>query len=195
VPLVQSLPITDPKARRIQAIANTAGLHFAFIEQGGSSLYPILALKATHRQVLRILLSIGGVEINHFSVWHDKGGNAMAQPLAGPDGLTDPETGLTFPDFNNPANQHNTGLSPADRAAGSELFQTNLILPEPVEFLNKDLPRVSVIRPTLVRNGGAVATVQAFIADNLFLGQKDQRFFRTLFALARAADDATRDLD
>src|SRR5258706_15114979 len=100
-------PITDPKARRMQAIANTAGLHFAFIEQGGSSLYPILALKATSREVLRILLSIGGVEIDHFGLWHDKGGNAIAQPLAGPNGLTDPETGLTFPDFNNPANQHN----------------------------------------------------------------------------------------
>ena len=99
VPLLQSLPITDPQARRMQAIANTAGLHFAFIEQGGSSLYPILALKATSLEVLRILLSIGGVEIDHFSLWHDKGGNAVAQPLAGPNGLTDPETRLTFPDF------------------------------------------------------------------------------------------------
>src|SRR6202043_1960011 len=34
-------------AERIQAIANTAGFHFAFIEQGGTSLYPTLALKAT----------------------------------------------------------------------------------------------------------------------------------------------------
>jgi hypothetical protein len=31
-------------AQRIQAIANTAGFHFAFIEQGGTSLYPTLAL-------------------------------------------------------------------------------------------------------------------------------------------------------
>src|ERR1700676_3734046 len=98
-------------AARMQAIANTAGFHFAFIEQGGSSLYPILALKATDEEVLRILLSIGGVEIDHFSLWHDKGGNAIAQPLAGPMGLTDPETGLTFPDFNNPVNQHNPHLS------------------------------------------------------------------------------------
>jgi hypothetical protein len=195
VPLLQSLPISDPKARRLQAIANTAGLHFAFIEQGGSSLYPILALKATSLEVLRILLSIGGVEIDHFSLWHDKGGNAIAQPLAGPNGLTDPETGLTFPDFNNPANQHNAKLSASDQAAGSQMFQTNLILPEPCEFLSKDLPPVSIIRPTLTRNGGAAATIQAFIADNLFLGQKDPRFFQTVLALARAADDAQRDLD
>jgi hypothetical protein len=178
----------------MQAIANTAGFHFAFIEQGGSSLYPVLALKATSLKVLRILLSIGGAEINHFSLWHDKGGNAIAQPLAGPNGLTDPQTGLTFPDFNNQANQHNASLSPSDQAAGSQMFQTNLILPEPVEFLNKNLPAVSIVRPTLTQNGGAVATIQAFIADNLFLGQKDPRFFQTVLALARAADDATRDL-
>ncbi len=195
VSLLQSLPITDPKASRMQAIANTAGFHFSFIEQGGSSLYPILALKATSLEVLRILLSIGGVEIDHFSLWHDKGGNAIAQPLAGPSGLTDPETGLTFPDFNNPANQHNANLSASDQAAGSQMFQTNLILPEPVQFLSKDFPPVSIIRPTLTQNGGAVATVQAFMADNLFFGQKDQRFFQTLMGLATAADNAQRNLD
>jgi len=180
-------PITDPKALRMQAIANTAGFHFSFIEQGGSSLYPILALKATSREVLRILLSIGGVEIDHFALWHDKGGNAIAQPLAGPNGLTDPETGLTFPDFNDPANQHNAQLSAKDQAAGSQMFQTNLILAEPCEFLSPDLPPVSIIRPTLTRNGGAVATIQAFTADNLFLNQS-KAFFELVTELAMAAD-------
>ncbi|MBV8811146.1 MAG: hypothetical protein JO033_20960 [Acidobacteriaceae bacterium] len=140
-------------------------------------------------------MSIGGVEIDHFSLWHDKGGNAIAQPLAGPNGLTDPETGLTFPDFNNPANQHNAKLSATDQAAGSQMFQTNLILPEPAQFLSQDLPPVSIIRPTLTRNGGAVATIQAFIADNLFFGQKDPRFLETVFRLAREADAARRDSD
>jgi len=180
-------PITDPKALRMQAIANTAGFHFSFIEQGGSSLYPVLALKATSREVLRILLSIGGVEIDHFSLWHDKGGNAIAQPLAGPNGLTDPETGLTFPDFNNPANQHNAQLSATDQAAGSQMFQTNLILPEPCEFLSPDLPPVSIIRPTLTQNGGAVATIQAFTADNLFLNQS-KAFLELVMEVAAAAD-------
>src|SRR5260370_42340342 len=64
-----------------QAIANVAGIHFAYIEQGGSSLYPVLALKATSLEVLRILISIVGGEIDHFSLWHDKIGNAFAQPL------------------------------------------------------------------------------------------------------------------
>ena len=71
----------------MQAIANTAGFHFAFIEQGGSSLYSVMALKASSLEVLRIIVSIGGVETNHFSLWHDKAGNAVAQPLAG---VTDP---------------------------------------------------------------------------------------------------------
>jgi hypothetical protein len=180
-------PITDPAARRMQAIANTAGFHFAYIEQGGSSLYPVLSLKAASSEVLRILLSIGAVEINHFSLWHDKGGNAIAQPLAGPSGLTDPVTNLTFPDFNNPANQHNNKLSPADQAAGSQMFQTNLILPEPCAFLSPHLPPVSIGRPTLTSNGGAVATIQSFTADNLFTGQSRQ-FFEVVMALAIAAD-------
>jgi hypothetical protein len=84
-----SIPAGSP-AERIQAIANTAGFHFAFIEQGGTSLYPTLALKATSDEVLRILISIGGVEIDHFSLWHDKAGHAVSQPLAG---VTDPKTG------------------------------------------------------------------------------------------------------
>jgi hypothetical protein len=74
----------------LQAIANTAGFHFAFIEQGGSSLYPALAQKVSNLEVLRILLSIGGSEIAHFQTWHDKAGNATP--------LTDGD--LTFPNLN-----------------------------------------------------------------------------------------------
>jgi hypothetical protein len=170
------VPPTTPQERRMQAIANTAGFHFAYIEQGGASLYPILALKATNLEVLRILLSIGGVEIDHFAVWHDKAGNAVNQPLAG---VIDPETGLTFPDFN---------------AKNSELFQTNLIFPEPCDFIaGEALPPCSVIRPTLTENGGAVATIESFTADKLFEGQSDE-FFDTVLALAREADAVKRQL-
>src|ERR1700676_619514 len=126
----QPVPPATPQESRMQAIANTAGFHFAFIEQGGASLYPTLAFKATDEEVLRILLSIGGVEIDHFGLWHDKAGNAVNQPLAG---VVDPETKLTFPNLN---------------AVGSELDQTNLILPEPCSFISKSLPPCSVIRPT-----------------------------------------------
>ncbi|MBV8818228.1 MAG: hypothetical protein JO022_07705 [Acidobacteriaceae bacterium] len=182
--LIVSIPPAMPGPNRMQAIANTAGFHFAFIEQGGSSLYPILVLKATSREVMRVLLSIGGVEVDHFSLWHDKAGNAIAQPLAG---IIDPQTGLLFPDFNDPDNQHNAELSPADRAAGSQMFQTNLILPEPCQFLSDLLPPVSIMRPTLTQNGGGVATFQAFKAGNLFLHQSDS-FLNLVMDVAAAAD-------
>ncbi|HWY21542.1 MAG TPA: twin-arginine translocation signal domain-containing protein [Candidatus Acidoferrum sp.] len=168
-----TIPITGRDAQRIQAIANTAGFHFAFIEQGGASLYPTLAFKATDPTVLQILVSIGGVEIDHFGLWHDKGGNAVSQPLAG---VVDPVTGLTFPDLNNPA---------------TELTQTNKILPEPCSFISKSLPRCSVIRPTSTQNGGAVATVNAFTEDGLFIGQPTE-FFELSMQLAVAADSARR---
>src|SRR3984893_15792800 len=166
-------PPTNPGAQRVQAIANTAGFHFAFIEQGGTSLYPTLALKASSEVVLRILLSIGGVEIDHFSLWHDKAGNAVNAPLAG---VTDPETKLTFPNLNSPA---------------TEFTQTNKILPEPCNFINKSLPRCSVIRPTSTQNGGAVATIKAFTEDGLFIGQSDE-FLDFSMQLAIAADSVRR---
>jgi hypothetical protein len=171
----QPNPPTSAKARRMQAIANTAGFHFAYIEQGGSSLYTTMALKASSLEVLRIVVAIGGVETNHFSLWHDKAGNAVAQPLAG---VVDPVTGVTFPDLN---------------AKGGELNQTNLILPEPAQFLRKDLPACSVVRPTLDAEAGAVATIESFMADRLFDGQSP-KFFRTVMALAREADAAQRQL-
>src|SRR4051795_2575662 len=167
------VPPTSAQESRLQAIANTAGFHFAFIEAGGSSLYSTMSLKASSEEVLRIVVSIGGVEVNHFGLWHDKAGNAVAQPLAG---VVDPETHVTFPDLN---------------ASGREATQTNLIFPEPAEFLHKDLPQVSVIRPTLDQNAGAVASVKALTADQLFKGQSS-RFFSTIMQLARATDAARR---
>lgn len=185
-----AIPLHDNNAQStIQAIANIAAIHFAFIEQGGSSLYPILALKATDLEVLRILLSIGGVEIDHFSLWHDKMGNAVAQPVAP---FFDPVTGLTFPDFNDPANQHNAKLSAVDQQAGSQMFQTNLIQPEPCQFISPDLPPCSIIRPTLSPNGGPMATVEAFIADGLFIGQ-NPAFLEQLMDLASEAEAARRE--
>jgi hypothetical protein len=184
-----AIPVHDGNAQStIQAIANIASIHFAYIEQGGSSLYPILAMNASDPEVLRILLSIGAVEVNHFSLWHDKLGNAFAQPLAP---LSDPATGLTFPDFNNPANQHNGQLSGADQMAGSQMFQTNLILPEPCQFISANLPACSIGRPSLSDNGGPVATIKSFIADGMFLGQP-QAFLDQLMDLAAAAEGARR---
>jgi hypothetical protein len=167
-------PLT-PQQRRMQAIADTASFHFAMIEQGGSSLYTAMSLKVTDLEVLRIVVSIGGVEVDHFSLWHDKVGNAVSKPLAP---LTDPVTGLTFPDLNAPA---------------TELTQTNKILAEPCDFISKSLPACSVIRPSLTENAGAVAAVKGLTADQLFLGQSEE-FFEVLRKLAVAADSARREL-
>src|SRR5207253_11257490 len=90
-----AIPRTDADLsppNHLQAIANTAGFHFAFIEQGGTSLYPSLAQRVTHNEVLRILLSIGPTETMHFQTWQDKAGNAPP--------LTAPPNGLVFPDLN-----------------------------------------------------------------------------------------------
>ncbi len=97
----------------------------------------------------------------------------MSQPLAG---VTDPETHLRFPDLN---------------ASGGEATQTNLIFPEPCDFLSEDLPEVSVIRPSSTANSGAGAAVKGLAADGLFRGQS-AAFFTTITGLAQAADAAVR---
>jgi hypothetical protein len=157
-----------------QAIANIAGFHFAWIEQGGSSLYPGLAQRVQNVEVLRILLSIGGTEIAHFQTWHDKAGNAVNLTVK------DPVTGITiiFPNLNAPP-------------LGGEDLQTNLIMPEPTVFLSKQFPACSIIRPTETK-GVAMGTVAAFAADGLFRGQTPE-FFEYIRDLAEDADEARRD--
>ncbi len=157
--------LTD--ATHLQAIANTAGFHFAMIEQGGTSLYPSLAQRVNHPEVLRILLSIGPTEAMHFQTWQDKAGNAPP--------LTDPTNGLVFPDLNSPP-------------FGGEQFQTNLIMPEPTIFLDRKFPICSIVRPTETE-GAAMGAVRFLTETGLFRGQS-AGFFAVLTELARAADAA-----
>src|SRR5437879_3136878 len=170
-------------SNHLQAIASTAGFHFAFIEQGGTSLYPALAQKVTNLEVLRVLLSIGGSEIMHFQTWQDKAGNAT--------NITDGN--LTFPNLN-------AGVDPNNGATGNNIadeFQTNLIMPEPTFFLDKKLGPVSIIRPTSTQQGGAVASVVSFAEDGLFLDPSTNRntgIVDALMRLAEEADEATRRL-
>ena len=158
----------------LQAVANTAGFHFATIEQGGNSLYPSLAQRATHEETLRILISIGPTETMHFQTWADKAGNAPQLT-----NVVDPVTGVsvTFPDLNSPP-------------FGGELFQTNLIMPEPCPFLNRSLPIVSIIRPT--KTEGAAMGALTFLTNmGLFIGQSPA-FFAYMTRLAHDADHARR---
>jgi len=171
----------------LQAIAFTAGFHFAFIEQGGTSLYPTLALKASNLEVLRILLSIGPSETMHFQTWQDKAGNAL--PLSDTDTGFPGSTGatVTFTDLTKAQ-----GEEVPESVAGDTL-QANLIMPEPIHFLDADdLGPVAIIRPTSTKFSGAVAAVQAFIDDGLFIGQPKE-FTDTLFEMADKADNAKRE--
>ena len=166
-----------PGNNHIQAIANVAAFHFGYIEQGGSSLYSAMSQKATDPEVLEITLGIGGDEVAHFLEWVDFAGNGVQQPVAP---FTDPISGLSFPDFFN-----NPPLQPAS------LVQPSLIFPVPCEFISPKLPHVSIIRPLTDRFGGAVATIQSFTADGLFVGQSRQ-FLNILNAMAAEADSAVR---
>ncbi len=167
-----AIPRTDADLApddHIQAIANTAGFHMPTIEQGGNSLYPSLAQRATSAEVLRILISIGPTETMHFQTWADKAGNAPP--------LTDPTNGLVFPDLNSPP-------------FGGEGFQTNLIMPEPCPFLSRKLPVVSIIRPTQTK-GAAMGALKFLTAMGLFIGQTPE-FFALMQDLAEDADEARR---
>lgn len=171
-----AIPRTDDDTKDpnfLQAIANTAGFHFPTIEQGGTTLYPAMAQRATSVEVLRILISIGPTETMHFQTWSDKAGNAP--PLT----AVDPVTGVpvTFPDLNS-------------APFGGEEFQTNLIMPEPCPFLSRKLPPCSIIRPTETK--GIAKGVVKFLTDmGLFIGQSPA-FFAFLNDLAEDADDARR---
>jgi hypothetical protein len=161
----------------IQAIANVAAFHFGMIEAGGSSLYAAMSQKVSDPEVLQITLGIGGDEIAHFLEWVDFAGNGVQQPIAP---FTDTKSGLSFPDFFN-----NPPLKPAN------LVQPSLIFPVPCEFIDSNLPPVSIIRPLTDKFAGAVAAVASLTADGLFTGQSRQ-FLNTLQAMAVEADAAVR---
>jgi hypothetical protein len=173
---VTAIPRTNddfkPK-NHIQAIANTAAFHFGTIEQGGTSLYCAMAQKVTNLEVLRIVYSIGADEVAHFTEWQDFAGNGVQPPVAP---FTDSISGLTFPNF--------------DVLADIPQLQTNLIFPVPCEFISPNLPVCAVIRPT-DPTGIADGVVNFLTTMNLFDGQSPE-FFKTLSALAKAADAAKR---
>jgi hypothetical protein len=171
-----AIPITnadfnDPN--HIQVIANVAAFHFGAIEQGGTSLYAAMSQKVSDPEVLQITLGIGADEVAHFLEWVDFAGNGV-QPTVAP--VTDPQTGLTFPNFFDPLNP---------------LIQPSLIFPVPCEFIRPNLPKVAVIRPITDKFAGAQAAAAGLTASGLFMGQS-KKFFKTLETLAIEADSARR---
>ena len=169
-----AIPVTNAdltSGNHLLAIAFTAGFHFGFIEQAGTSLYATLSQKVTSAEVLKITLSIGGSEVMHFQVWHDKAGNATP--------LTD--DGITFVDL--------TKNQP-------ETLQANLIMPEPCDFISTSLPQCAIIRPTSPGQLDARGAIEGFIADGLFIGQQRLKEFQDLILdMAAEADAARREFD
>ena len=169
-----AIPVTNAdltSGNHLLAIAFTAGFHFGFIEQAGTSLYATLSQKVTSPEVLKITISIGGSEIMHFQVWHDKAGNATP--------LTD--DGITFVDL--------TKNQP-------ETLQANLIMPEPCDFISTGLPQCAIIRPTSPGQLDARGAINGFIADGLFIGQqRSKEFLDLIIDMAEEADAARRELE
>jgi hypothetical protein len=148
------------------------------LSKAGPACTP-LAQRVTDPEVLRILLSIGPTETAHFQTWHDKAGNAVNGSIL-PSPLVDPkDPTVVFPNLN---------TSP-----GGPLFQTNLIMPEPCDFLSRKLPRCSLVRSTETQ-GAAMGAARALAADGLFIGQSKE-FFELLRDLAEDADEAKRDCE
>jgi hypothetical protein len=174
-----AIPVTNAdltSGNHLLAIAFTAGFHFGFIEQAGTSLYATLSQKVTSAEVLKITISIGGSEIMHFQTWHDKAGNAH---LANGAVLTD--NGITFVDLT--TNQ-------------PETLQANLIMPEPCAFISAGLPQCAIIRPTSPGQIDARGAINGFIADGLFIGQQRSKEFHDLIIdMAEEADAARRELE
>lgn len=178
-----AIPRTDEDLgpyEHIQAIANTAAFHIPTVEQGGGSLRLALAQRATSVEVLRLLISMGPIELMHFQTLSETAGNAPP--------LTDPTNGLTFPDLN-------SGVDPNTRANGAavrEMFQTNLIMPKPCPFISTSLPACSVVRPTNT-TGVAMGALKFLTSMGLFIGQSDA-FFTFMTNLAEGADAAQREV-
>ncbi len=148
----------------VLAAAYIAAFHFGSIEQGGTSLYPHMLLRARSSDAVQIVASIGPTEAWHLTIWRDQIGHIKALNAGG---------GLVFPDLS----------TDEDIAAH--------VMPNPCKFFSAALPHCSVVRPISAEHAGAAAAVAFLTNSGLFEGQTDA-FFSALAALAVAADAATR---
>jgi hypothetical protein len=152
-------------AKELPAFADAHGLPASADEGSG--------LTRGDAAILRLLAAVELIESDLWQQYNELGGIQDSEVPA----LKDPKNGLVFPDLNVPP-------------LGGQDVQTNLIMPEPTIFLSRRFPAVAIIRPTQTQgSGGAVATVRAFTANGLFIGQSPA-FFAVLNALAAAADAA-----
>jgi len=176
---VPTIPNTDlpVNSDAIQVIANVAAFHFAAFEQAGMSVYDSFLPKANSLEVVKILAAIGGSEVMHFQIWHDKAGDAPPVPASGPN------IGSVFPQLPLAPDQTPNGIDSASP------MDTNQVMPLPCTFISTKLPKCSVIRPTSTQHAGAVAAATAIAASGLFEGQS-QAFLDFVLSLAQQADAA-----
>ena len=179
---VPTIPDTDLPVGgdAIQVIANAAGFHFAAFEQAGMSVYDSFLPKASSLEVVKILAAIGGSEVMHFQIWHDKAGNAPPVPASGP------TMGSEFPQLPVAPPQTPDGVDAA------MAIDTNQVMPFPCTFISTSLPKCSVVRPTSTQHAGAVAAATAIAGSGLFQGQSTA-FIDLLVSLAQAADAASNE--
>ena len=125
-----AIPLHDNyTANQIQAIANTANLHFGAVEAGGTSLYPELSLNVTSGAALRVVTSIGPSEAWHLAIWDNTAAEVV--PVNSGDGLVFPAPPAPAMAFPTPC----TFLSP-DLPRCAILRPTSDGLAGPVAFLN-----------------------------------------------------------
>jgi len=178
----QSIPRTDAEcddSQRVQAIANTAALHFGYIEHASSSLYASFSHKLKRAAVLKVALGIGGDEIAHFLAWVDFAGSAIQ---GSPFNFLDAQSSV--------ANQDIAFPSPNRKPSGP-LCQICLSFPVPGDVMDKAVACRPVIGQLDDQFSGAVATINSFTRNGLFVGQSPE-FMHTLMQIAEDADCAIR---
>ena len=177
----QAIPRTDADfdgPHHIQAIANTAAFHFGYIEHAGSTLYASLSQKVRRASVLKITLGIGGDEIAHFLAWVNFTRNAIQGPP------------FSFHKAQSLVAKQNMPVPNFSAKPGGPL-RSHLSFPVPGDSTTKNAAYGPVIRLLEDQFSGAVATINSFTQNGLFVGQSPE-FMNTLIQMAEDADEAIR---
>ena len=176
----QAIPRTDAdfdRPHHIQAIANTAVFHFGYIEHAGASLYASLSQKVKRAHVLKIALGIGGDEIAQFLTWVDFTGIAIQRYP------------FSFECGQLPATEYCQPLRDFNLRGGRSISNNDLNFSAPADFMSKVYRQWPVVLPHDDQFGGAVATINSFTQNGLFVGQSPE-FLRRLTQMAEDTDAA-----
>ena len=176
----QAIPRTDADYERplqIQAMANTAAFHFWYIEHASASLYSSLSQKLKRARVLKVALGIGGDEIAQFLAWADFAGVAIQGPP------------FCFEKSRQSATENGMFSWEFNIKYGRSFSRNDLNFPAPADFMSKVLWQWPVVLPRDEQFDGAVATINSFTQNGLFVGQSPD-LLRRLAQMAGDADAA-----